>query len=188
MNPRAPATTTSPRVLLALACAAPLALAPACSTREAPEPPAGQVMEQPEQVSSGFRLTRSEKGRKEWELEAAKAEIFQAGDLVELVGIEIVFFDSTGAEEGTLSGASGRAKEREQVMEIEGGAFLRTSKGSTLRTDHLTWDHRGGLITTDAYVEIERGADRLTGYGLVATPDLTRAEVQRDVTIRGRRD
>ena len=172
-----------------LACAALIALlAPGCSTREhteVTEAPGGSL---PEQVSRGFALTQTRQGQVQWELKAATGEIFEGGDVVDLTDLHVDFFDSTGAKEGTLTAKHGKIRQKENKMDVDGDVVLVSEDGSTLKTTHLVWSDDENRITTDAFVEIVRATSTLTGYGLVATPDLTMAEVQREVKLVGERE
>lgn len=159
-----------------------------CSTRERTEVTEGPVGSQPEQVSRGFELTQTREGRLQWELKAATGEIFEGGDVVDLTDLQVVFFDSTGAKEGTLTAKHGKIHQKEDRMDVDGDVVLVSKDGSTLKTTHLSWSDKENRITTDAFVEIQRRTSTLTGYGLVATPDLTMAEVQREVKLVGERE
>jgi LPS export ABC transporter protein LptC len=158
-----------------------------CSTRERPDVSEGPVGSQPEQISRGFALTQTREGRIQWELKAATGEIFEGGDIVELTDLRVDFFDSTSAKEGTLTAKHGKIRQKENKMEVDGDVVLVAKDGSTLKTTHLVWSDEENRITTDAFVEITRSTSTLTGYGLVATPDLTMAEVQREVKLVGER-
>jgi LPS export ABC transporter protein LptC len=160
-----------------------------CSSRRTSEedPRQGEVA-QPEQISRGFELTQTERGRVEWTLRAESGEIYEGGDSVDLVEPVVDFFDSLGAKEGTLTADRGRIRDKEEIMEVDGNVVLLGEEGARLATSHLVWENRGNRITTDAFVTLERKGSTLSGYGLVATPDLKVAEVQRDVRISGERE
>ena len=159
-----------------------------CSTREPAEVTDAPVGSQPEQVSRGFALTQTREGRLQWELNAATGEIFEGGDVIELAALRVDFFDSTGAKEGRLTAKHGKIRQKENIMDVDGDVVLVSKDGSTLKTTHLVWSDEENRITTDAFVEIVRQTSTLTGYGLVATPDLTMAEVQREVKLVGERE
>jgi len=160
-----------------------------CSSRQTPDAgqPSGAVVAQPDQVSRGFALTQTDHGRLQWELRAVSGEIYEGGDLIDLTDLSVDFFDSTGTKDGTLSGRRGKVHRRENAMEVEGSVVLVSADGSKLTTDRLVWSNKENRITTDAFVEIQRKRSKLSGYGLVATPDLSTAEVQREVRLEGER-
>ncbi len=177
------------RRLVSFALAAVAAVAASgCAEQGAPGTDAKDVMESPEQVSHGFVVTRSDGGLKKWDLKAAEGKIYSGGDLVLLTTLTLDFYDSTGALEGTLTANRGRALKAEDRIEVGSDVVLRTAKGGELRTDSLSWSEATGRITTDAYVEIDRDGERLTGWGLSARPDLSIAEVKRGVTVSGTRE
>lgn len=184
--PRAPAARI-PRVAFVAALAA--AAAAGCSSKATPEaePHDGAAVSQPDQVSRGFALTETDHGRLLWELRAVSGEIYEGGELIDLTDLAVDFYDPTGAKDGSLSGRRGKVRRREDVMEVEGSVVLVAADGSRLTTDRLLWSNKENRITTDAYVEIQRKASKLSGYGLSATPDLTTAEVQREVRLEGER-
>jgi LPS export ABC transporter protein LptC len=187
MTPARPAPPAGARRAIALAAAC-AALAAGCAERSAPQPEEQPALESPEQVSRGFVVTRSEGGRKVWDLKAATGEIYGGGDVVLLSDLSIDFYDSSGAVDGSLTAASGKVLRAENRLEAQASVVLEGAGGATLRTEHLFWSDDSNRITTDDYVEIDRGDERLTGYGLRASPDLSFAEVTREVTIRGSRE
>jgi LPS export ABC transporter protein LptC len=165
-----------------------ISLAAGCTDRGQPGTDGGEVMSSPEHVSRDFVVTRSLGGVKKWNLKAEEGKLYDGGDLVLLTALTLDFFDSTGAPEGTLTAARGRALRAENRIEVQSDVVLRTAEGGELRTDSLVWSEATDRITTDAYVEIDRDGERLTGFGLEATPDLTFAEVKREVTVSGTRE
>ncbi len=179
----APRRALGPLSALLLAGAA----AAGCSGRDAREPENEAVVASPEQVSQGFLLTRSEGGVKRWDLKAAVAEVFEGGDLVVLTDLRMDFFDSTGAPSGRLSAGRGKVHQKENRMDVETNVVLEGEDGAELRTERLSWSDVTGRVTTDAYVEIERPGERLTGYGIEATPDLATAVVKSRVRVSGTR-
>jgi LPS export ABC transporter protein LptC len=163
------------------------ALGASCGGRATPEPGKEGPGVDPEQVSHAFLLTRSEGGLKQWDLRAVSAEIFEGGDEARLKDLRMDFYDSTGAVSGRLTADKGRVFQKESRMEVEGNVVLDGEDGAQLRTERLSWSESAGRVTTDAYVEIDRAGERLTGYGLEATPDLTTAIVKKSVSVRGTR-
>lgn len=177
------------RAALALVVAAfgAAAAAPGCGSREAREAQNEAAVASPEQVSQGFVLTRSAGGVKQWDLKAAVAEIFEGGDMVVLTDLHVDFYDSTGAHSGRLTAGKGKIQQKQNVMDVESNVVLEGRDGAVLRTERLTWSEETGRVTTDAYVEIERAAEKLTGWGLEATPDLATAIVKSRVRVSGTR-
>ncbi len=163
------------------------AAAAGCSGRDAREAENQAVVASPEQVSQGFLLTRSEGGIKRWDLKAAVAEVFEGGDTVVLTDLRMDFYDSTGAPSGRLTAGRGKILQKENRMDVETNVVLEGKDGAELRTERLTWSDVSGRVTTDAYVEIERAGERLTGFGLESTPDLTTAVVKSRVRVSGTR-
>lgn len=171
----------------AMFIAAASAAAPGCGGRSTPESAKDGEAANPEQVSHAFVLTRSEGGLRQWDLRAASGEVFEEGNVAHLTDLRMDFYDSTGIVSGHLSAAKGRIYQKENRMEVEENVVLEGKDGAQLRTERLAWSEKTGRVTTDAYVEIDRTGERLTGYGLEATPDLTTAVVKRSVTVSGNR-
>ena len=164
------------------------ALVAGCGEHRPPNPDRGDVVESPEQVARSFVVTQSDGGIKKWDLRAAEGKIYDGGDLILLSDLSLDFFDSAGAFEGTLTAKEGRVLKHENRIEVRSSVLLRSREGGELRTDSLAWSEESGRITTGAYVESDRDGERLSGWGLTARPDLTFAEVTRDVTVRGTRE
>jgi len=56
-----------------------------------------------------------------------------------------------------------------------------TRDGRRLETEELSYDNSSGRISNDVFNRFTRGGDVMTGYGMIATPDLDSFELLRDV-------
>jgi LPS export ABC transporter protein LptC len=95
--------------------------------------------------------------------------------------LDIDMFDSTGAVVSELVGDSGLIREQTNDLHIYGHVVAVTENGR-LETDSLYYNPRTNKIYTDAFVELTRDEDVITGWGLEANRDLTRVTVKRQVS------
>ena len=97
------------------------------------------------------------------------------------MGYEIDMFDSTGQVVSELIGDSGLIREQTNDLHIYGHVVAVTENGR-LETDSLYYNPRTNKVYTDAFVELTRDEDVITGWGLEAKRDLSRVTVKRQVS------
>lgn len=65
-------------------------------------------------------------------------------------------------------------QEQEQEFVVFGNVFVTTADGRQLATERLVWSAGNQRITTTGFFEMTSARERIQGYELVATEDLTR--------------
>jgi len=99
-------------------------------------------------------------------------------------GLTVDFFDDKGKHTSVLRADSALVREKQRFLEVFGNVKILTDDGRTLASDHLVWDDRRRLITTDGYVAITKGKDVMSGYGFESDPELKHIRLHREVTGR----
>lgn len=123
-------------------------------------------------TDSGRVRNRLRAGRiAEWREEPQRTEMSE--------GVELVFFDSTGAQRSVLTSRRGRILKKEQRMEVFEQVVFVNEKGERLETEQLTWDQDSGRVHTDKAVRIQRGSDIIHGQGLDAAEDFSHYVIHR---------
>jgi LPS export ABC transporter protein LptC len=144
----------------------------------------------PDQIISGFSLTETSMGEKDWHMEAVKAYIYEKRNVLEAESIEVTFFDERGDVRSVLEAEYGRLNRNTDDMEASGNVVVTGSDGVVLMTETLRWQSDIRKIISEDSVRILRADDVLTGWGFRGDPDLGSFRILRDMraTIRARDD
>ena len=134
------------------------------------------------QVVEGFQLTETDFGIKTWVLKAQKALEFE--DRIEVYGVEIVFCDSEGKQNSTLTSETGIVLQETRDMVATGNVVVQALDGTRLETDQLQWSDDRKKILTDSHVRIIKGESLITGKGMESNPDLSHMEIREDFEAR----
>jgi LPS export ABC transporter protein LptC len=89
-------------------------------------------------------------------------------------GFKVIFYDTTGRIESTISGNYGRQDELTRVMEAKGNVVVRNElKNQQINTEELTWNANRMLIYSDVKVKITTADKILYSDGLKANETFT---------------
>jgi LPS export ABC transporter protein LptC len=89
-------------------------------------------------------------------------------------GFKVIFYDSVGRIESTISGNYGKQDEISRVMEARGNVIVRNeAKNQQINTEELTWNENRGLIYSDVKVKITTENKVLYSDGLKANESFT---------------
>ncbi len=116
------------------------------------------------------------------EIKADRIVQFEEIDSTMAYGLDIDFFDSTGAISSHLVSDSGIINEKTGHLEVFGHVKVNTAQNTKLDTDHLIWDQKIDLVHTQAFVKIARPNDTLQGWGMEAPGDLSRFRILKQVS------
>jgi LPS export ABC transporter protein LptC len=171
--------------LLGLALAG-LAGLPGCGGDDGGVPAGTTSRPLPDQVISGFSLTETARGSKEWTFNAGIASIYERRNVLEADTVKVTFFDGEGRTKSVLTARSGKLNRNTNDMEARGNVVVTGSDGVVLRTETLTWVADTHEITSQDSVTVIRHGDVLTGWGFRGEPDLGKFEILRNMraTIR----
>lgn len=172
------------RLLAALVLTAGGALA-ACGD-QATTPSAGDAVDLPaDQIISGLRHTMSTHGIRRALLLGDTAYMQQANSEIDLVGVEMTFFDESGREAGTLTSRTGTFDLRAKTMLAEGNAVL-TTQGEdgvrVLETEQLHFDVNGDRLWSTVPVVMREQGRELRGTSFESDGQFQNLTVQNPVT------
>jgi LPS export ABC transporter protein LptC len=98
-------------------------------------------------------------------------------------GIRIEFFDENLNVESELTAGWALHRENERVWEAKKNVVVVNRKGERLDTQHLVWDERKELLTSDEEVKITTAEEVIFGKGFEANQDFSRYRI---FNVRGR--
>ena len=163
-----------------------LAGLPGCRGEDSSAPAGTASRPLPDQVISGFSLTETAKGLKEWTFAAGTAAVFEKRNILEADTVKVTFFDAQGGVRSVVTARSGKLNRNTDDMEARGDVVVTGADGVVLRTESLTWAAESRQITSEDSVTVIRHGDVLTGWGFRGEPDLGKFEILRSMkaTIR----
>jgi LPS export ABC transporter protein LptC len=159
-----------------------------CAEDETRRTPAARDKPLPDQVITGFSLTETTMGEKDWHMEADKAYIYEKRNILEAEAIVVTFFDEAGAARSVLKADYGKLNRGSDDMEAIGNVVVTSSDGVVLETQTLRWESELRKIISEDSVRIVRDEDVLTGWGFRGDPDLGSFRIMRNMkaTIKAR--
>jgi len=123
-----------------------------------------------------------EGGRVSSRIVADRIVQFDTKDSTMAYHLDVDVFDSLGNVQSHLVGDSGIILDQQTRISAYGNVVLTSSDSTVLETERLYWNARTDSIYTDAFVEIDKDGDILSGYGLQADPDLGSVKILRSVS------
>jgi LPS export ABC transporter protein LptC len=174
--------TRSVAVVLALG----VAVLAGCRSEEGNPAASDRSARPPSEGMRGISLQNFREGDTRWVLQADTASVFREQKRVEAEWVIIDFWDDE-EHVSRLTADRGILQQNTDDLEARGNVRVTSEDGAVLKTEVLYWDHQASRIHTDAFVEITRDDDVLTGVGLTADPGLDRVELKQEVrgTVRG---
>lgn len=130
----------------------------------------------PDRITTTAEYLYSDSGRVSNRLRAGRIAEWSSGEgkRTEMSdGVELVFFDRTGAEQSKLTARRGLILPAEKRMEVYEQVVFVNDKGERLETEQLTWYQDSARVRTDKAVRVQRGADVIHGMGLDAAEDFS---------------
>lgn len=124
-------------------------------------------------------LTRN--GVRKGTIKSEKLKAYTRYDSTLLYDVEVLFFDEQGKHTSTLIADSAIVRQNSNLMSAFGDVEAWTEDNRKLIADSLRWDANKDLIVTEGYVEVYRGGDVLTGYGLEADQRLKSTVIKRNL-------
>jgi LPS export ABC transporter protein LptC len=121
----------------------------------------------------------SETGDKLWQIEGKSADIYS--DVINLTDINADSYDRE--MKVNLTSETGVFDRKSNNIQLKENVVLTTSDGSRLTTHVLSWDADKEQVFTEEKVYIERGDINANGIGALASPNLKKAQLNKDVTV-----
>jgi LPS export ABC transporter protein LptC len=137
------------------------------------------TQESDQQISEFSLSSFGDKGNKAWDLSGKSADIF-----IDVVKLKDVVGNLYGEKEDIhLIADKGDFNKVDGKVHLEENVVITTSSGTKMTTDSLDWDRKNQLVTTEDFVNIERGNMVTTANGAVGEPSLKKVNLQKDVTV-----
>jgi LPS export ABC transporter protein LptC len=141
------------------------------------------AMDLPDQVLLDTETFLTKAGRRTGIVRSETLKVYSNQDTTLLYGLEVDFFDSSGALTSTLTADSGRITDQSTAFAAFGDVRARSGADKRLLTDSLRWNTDAGTIETEGFVMVIRQQDTLSGWGLQTDARLENIEIKR--RIRG---
>jgi lipopolysaccharide export system protein LptC len=132
-----------------------------------------------------FRFTRSRAGAVQWEVQAARARVFEAENRARLENVKVTLFGAKGWElklegdEGTVDTV------RKDFVLVKHAApiVVQLESGYTINTNHLAWRDEDRTIRTDDPITIHGNGLEVKGRGFVGKLDTEEFNILEDVHV-----
>ena len=113
----------------------------------------------------GFHMVQTEMGKKKFVIDAEEANINPKAKKMTFRNVSTKYFDKEKIV-ADLKSDTGLIHTDTNDIEARGKVVLKTTEGSRLETDSLTWNSIKNKLNTDAFVKVYRGENIMSGYGL----------------------
>lgn len=117
-------------------------------------------------VVSKVHYIEDKDGKKEWELEANRAEYFKGGDVTELEDVKITFYSKDG-KRYEAKGTNGTLMNETKDVELRGDVVVTSANGYKLTTTILNYSSNKRQISTKERISIDGSKIYAQGTGLV---------------------
>lgn len=143
-----------------------LALLPACNEGSGVKPSTVvAATDSADQVLYGFVHFVTRDGVREGQVEADTAYFYDPTQTTLLKNMKIVFIDSTGTENATITSRRGTYKWQSGDMTADSNVVLRSHDGRVLRSQQLFYDAAKKELTTPLFFTFDKDADHVEGKG-----------------------
>ncbi len=166
--------------LLCLICGSVVSAIISCGADTTETPPAKTaVSDAPDQVMTNSEIYLTSGGRRKATIKSDTLMTYARIDTTLLYNVEVMFFDSSGTHTSTLTADSSRVSQRANTMSVFGHVKAWTKDNRRLVADSLRWNAKTERIETEGYVEIYRGEDMISGFGLETDQRLEHTTIKR---------
>ncbi len=151
-----------------------------CGADTSETPPAKTtISDAPDQVMTNSEIYLTSGGRRKATIKSDTLMTYARIDTTLLYKVEVMFFDSSGTHTSTLTADSSRVSQRANTMSVFGHVKAWTKNDRRLVADSLRWNAKTERIETEGYVEIYRGQDMISGFGLETDQRLEHTTIKR---------
>ena len=139
----------------------------------------------PDSELSGTRILLYDGGRVTTEILSERIVEFETIDSSMSYGVHVTTYDSLGKPAGWVIADSAIVREKTGMLDLFGNVVLVNSRQTRLMTDYLRWDSETDRMETEEFVDIKRGKDRVTGWGLEADGNLNWYHIKKVDEVHG---
>jgi LPS export ABC transporter protein LptC len=123
------------------------------------------VSDTADQVLQKFHHYVTADGVRQSEIQADTAFFFQASQTTLLRTMRVVFFDSAGASQATVTAKRGQYLWQSGNMTAEGSVVMTTADGRVLKSEKLVFDEVKQQICTDLPFDFDNRTSHVQGQG-----------------------
>ena len=131
------------------------------------------VSDTADQVLQAFHHFITADGVRQSEVQADTAFFFDASQTMLLRRMRVVFFDSAGAQRGTVTAQRGRYLWQSGNMIAEGAVVMTTVDGRVLKSEKLVFDETKQQICTDLPFDFDDQSSHVQGQGFCSDKQFT---------------
>lgn len=139
----------------------------------------------PSSELSGTKIVLYDGGRITTEILSERIVEFEEIDSSMSYGVHVTTYDSLGAPAGWVIADSAIVREKTGMLDLFGNVVLVNQLGTRLKTNYLRWDSETDRMETEDYVDIKRGDDWITGWGLEADGNLNWYHIKKVDEVHG---
>jgi LPS export ABC transporter protein LptC len=158
--------------LAAMACALAMGTA-ACKEDGARPTTIVAVSDTADQVLQAFHHFITADGVRQSEVQADTAFFFDASQTTLLRRMRVVFFDSAGAQQATVTAERGQYLWQSGNMVAEGAVVMTTVEGRVLKSEKLVFDETKQQICTDLPFDFDDRSSHVQGQGFCSDKQFT---------------
>lgn len=129
----------------------------------------------PDQVLGDFKYIAADvSGRKEWELRASEAKMFNTKSEIYLYNMAMTFFNYDGTVKSFLSANNGYINTENMNVYSEGKVKIFSENRSILEANKVNWDNSKKLFFSvpEEMVILKRENSVVRGYNMIADTEL----------------
>ena len=138
----------------------------------------------PDIILGDFKYTSSDQnGKREWELRASEAKMFNARNQVFLYNMGMTFFNPDNSVKSYLSANSGFINKDSMDVYAEGKVRIYSENQALLEANKVYWDNQKKLFYSEPQelVSLRRGNSVVTGYKMVADAELKEVSLEHSI-------
>jgi len=124
-------------------------------------------------------------GRVTTEILSERIVEFDAIDSSMSYGVHVTTYDSLGKPAGWVIADSAIVREKTGKLDLFSKVVLVNHRQTRLKTNYLHWDSETDRMETEDYVDIKRGDDWVTGWGLEADGNLNWYHIKKVDKVHG---
>ncbi len=132
-------------------------------------------------IGNFLYLSLNSLGKKEWELKASEAKMFNAKNEIYLYNLSLIFYDENNHVQSYLTGDQGFVNKATLNVFVEGHVRILSQNEAVMSANKVFWDNGRKLFYTEPeeLVTITRGNTIVTGYEMEADSALKKVTFQK---------
>jgi LPS export ABC transporter protein LptC len=136
----------------------------------------------PDFILGDFKyISADNSGKREWELRAREAKMYNVKNEVYLYNLAVTFFNESNYVKSFVSANSGYVDKVSMNIFCQGKVKILSENQATLEADQVYWDNKKKLFYSepDELVTLRRGNTVMAGYKMVADAGLKEVTIEK---------